>query len=91
MSRENIKHLQEIPNIGKAIEKELNIIGISLPGQLIGKDPYKMYSKLCNITNKKHDPCIIDVFISAVRYMEGGPPRKWWEFTEERKNKLGAI
>ena len=42
MSRENIKHLQDIPNIGKAIEKELNLIGIKSPQQLIGKDPYKM-------------------------------------------------
>ena len=55
------------------------------PIELTGKDPYQMYSDLCRITQKKHDPCIIDVFISAVRYMEGGPPKKWWEFTEKRK------
>ena len=91
MSRENIKHLQQIPNIGKAIEKELNVIGINLPGQLIGKDPYKMYNELSNITHQKQDPCLLDVFISAVRYMEGGPAKKWWEFTEERKNKLGVY
>lgn len=90
MSRKNIKHLQDIPNIGKAIEKELNIIGINLPQQLIGKDPYAMHNELCTITNKKHDPCLIDVFISAVRYMEGGPAKKWWAFTKERKNKLGT-
>lgn len=89
MVRENISHLQEIPNIGKAIAKELNVIGIDLPAQLIGKDPYKMYDELTNITHQKKDPCLLDVFISAVRYMEGGPVKKWWEFTEERKNKLG--
>lgn len=89
MSRENIRHLQEIPNIGKAIAKDLNLIGIDLPRQLIGNDPYKMYTELCNITQQKQDPCVLDVFISAVRYMEGGPAKKWWEFTEERKNKLG--
>ena len=90
MSRTDIKSLQEIPNVGKAIEKDFNIVGVNSPKQLIGKDPYKMYNELCNATNQKHDPCVIDVFISAVRYMEGGPPKKWWEFTEERKNKLGA-
>lgn len=89
MSRENIKHLQEIPNIGKAIEKDLNLIGIQIPKQLVGNDPYMMYSKLCTITNKKHDPCILDIFISAVKYMEGDSAKKWWAFTEERKNKLG--
>ncbi len=90
MSKTDIKSLQEIPNVGKAIEKYFNIIGVNSPKQLIGKDPYKMYNELCNATNKKHDPCVIDVFISAVRYMEGGPPKKWWEFTAERKIKLGA-
>ena len=90
MSRTDIKSLQEIPNVGNAIENAFNIIGINSPKQLIGKDPYKMYNELCNTTNQQHDPCVIDVFISAVRYMEGGPSKKWWEFTEERKNKLGA-
>ena len=88
--RIDINHLQEIPNVGKAIEKDFNIIGIDSPKQLIGKDPYKMYSDLCNSTHQIHDPCVIDVFISAVKYMEGGPPKKWWEFTQERKNKLGT-
>jgi len=90
MSRTDIKSLQEIPNVGKAIEKVFNIIGIYLPKQLIGKNPYKMYKELCNATNQKYDPCVIDIFISAVRYMEGGPPKRWWEFTEERKNKMSA-
>ena len=40
------------------------------------------------VTGQKYDPCIIDVFISAVRYMDGGPARKWWEFTNERKKKM---
>ena len=88
MSRIDIKHLQDIPNVGKATEKHFNILGIHEPLQLIGRDPYEMYNDFCNITNKKHDPCLIDVFISAVRYMEGGPAKKWWKFTEERKNKL---
>ena len=90
MSRIDINNLQDIPNVGKAIEKIFNILGINKPIQLIGRDPYKMYNELCNVTNQKHDPCVIDVFISAVRYMEGGSPKKWWEFTEERKKKLGA-
>lgn len=90
MSRTDIKSLQEIPNVGNAIENLFSIIGIKSPKQLIGKNPYTMYNDLCNTTNQQHDPCVIDVFISAVRYMEGGPAKKWWEFTEERKNKLAA-
>ena len=88
MSRNEVKKFQDIPNVGKAIEKDFILLGIKEPIELIGKDPYQMYSDLCNITSNRHDPCVIDVFISAVRYMEGGPPKKWWEFTNERKKKL---
>ncbi len=87
MSRSEIRNFQDIPNVGKAIEKYFILLGIKEPIELIGMDPYKMYSDLCDVTCKRHDPCVIDVFISAVRYMEGGPYKKWWEFTKERKAK----
>ncbi len=89
MERKNIRNLQAIPNVGKAIEKDLIRLGITTPTDLIGQDPYQMYAELCGVTGKRHDPCVADVFIAAVRYMEGGPPQKWWEFTPERKRKLG--
>ena len=90
MPRNELKNLQDIPNVGKAIEKDFNLLEIKEPIQLIGRDPYQMYSELCNITCKQHDPCVIDVFIAAVRYMEGGPAKKWWEFTKERKKQLDS-
>jgi hypothetical protein len=85
MRRSEIKRFRDIPNIGPVIEKNLIYLGLNTPEDLIGKDPYQMYTDLCAITQNRQDPCIIDVFISAVRYMEGGPAKKWWEFTEERK------
>lgn len=90
MPRNEIKKLQDIPNVGKAIEKYFILLGINEPAELIGKDPYQMYNELCNITGKRLDPCVIDIFISAVRYMEGGPSKKWWEFTDERKKKMSV-
>ena len=91
MRRNDIERLQDIPNIGPAIEKDLIILGLHEPADLIGKDPYQMYKDLCAISQKRHDPCVIDVFISAVRYMEGGPAKKWWEYTEERKKHLDIL
>ena len=90
MQRSEIKKLQDIPNIGKAMEKDLLLLGIRHPVELIGRDPYQMYSELCEITGIRHDPCVIDVFISAVKYMQGGPSVKWWTFTNERKQKMGV-
>ena len=88
MKRSEIKIYRDLPNVGVVIEKDFIALGIEGPIELIGKDPYKMYGELCRITQKRHDPCVLDVFISAVQYMEGGPAKKWWEFTEERKSHL---
>jgi hypothetical protein len=90
MHRTEIKKLRDIPNVGEAIEKELALLGISEPVELIGSDPYQMYRDLCKITSRRQDPCVIDVFISAVRYMEGAPAKKWWEYTRERKQRLAG-
>ena len=90
MVRNNIKKFQEIPNVGKATEKDFFLLGINTPFELVGRDPYQMYRDLCELTNQHHDPCVIDVFIAAIRYMEGGAVKKWWEFTLERKNHLKA-
>jgi len=86
--RTNIYKMNEIPNVGPAITKDFALLNIFNPSELIGKDPYKMYYELCQATGAKHDPCVIDVFISAVRFMEGEPSRKWWYYTPERKRKL---
>jgi hypothetical protein len=65
--------------------KDLEILGIDRPEQLRGLDPLQMYDDLCRITGHRHDPCVIDVFIAAVRFMEGSPATPWWRYTSERK------
>ena len=84
-ARKNVKELEDLPNIGKSIAADLRSIGIQRPVQLRGKNPRARYEKVCRVTSERQDPCLLDVFISAVRYMEGGPPLPWWKFTAARK------
>ena len=86
--RSNINDLNKIPNVGPATISYLNILGINKPFELIGRNPYSMYKELCKITGKQFDPCLADVFISAVKFMEGAPPQEWWYYTEDRKKRL---
>lgn len=88
MPRTNIKRLIDIPNVGKAIAQDLGELGIKQAADLIGKDPYQMYEQLCVNTGRRHDPCVLDIFIAAVTYMEGGPAKKWWAYTPQRKARL---
>ena len=86
--------LEEIPNIGPSLAGSLERAGIRRPSQLKGKDPYVLYATLCKRTGVRHDPCVLDTFISAVRYMEGGPAQPWWHFTPERREnqaRYGAV
>ncbi len=86
--RETVSRLVDLPNIGKAMEKDLNLLGIDCPSKLIGKEPFELYEELCLRTGKNHDPCIIDIFMSVIHFMEGGDPLPWWSFTDERKKHI---
>jgi hypothetical protein len=73
-NRETALNLEDLTNIEKVMAQDL-----------IGKDGYQLYDKLCSITGRRHDPRVIDVFLSVVDFMNGGNAKPWWEFTKERK------
>ncbi len=80
--------LEDLPNVGPAIAADLRAIGIATPAALFGRNPYAMYDALNEVTGRRQDPCVLDTFIAAVRFVEGGPARPWWTYTAERKREL---
>jgi Pathogenicity locus len=88
--REELARLEDIPNIGPSIAADLRQLGVADPSDLPGRDPYKMYDDLCRIPGQHHDPCLLDTFIAAVRFMEGGPKKPWWKYTAERKREMAS-
>jgi hypothetical protein len=86
--RIDVARLEDIPNIGQSIAQDLRRLGISSPDELPGRDPYQMYDEICRVTKQRQDPCLLDTFIAAVRYMEGAPKTPWWKYTAERKRTL---
>ena len=85
-----LSRLEDIPNVGPSIAADLRQLRIKSPADLPGRDPYAMYPDLCRITSQRHDPCLLDTFIAAVRFMEGGPKKPWWAYTAERKREMAA-
>ena len=90
VDRTRVKKLTDLPNVGKATADDLCLLGFHSPEQLAGKCPFEMYERLCLETRQRHDPCVIDVFMSITHFMNGEPPRPWWEFTETRKRALAG-
>ncbi len=83
--RNTASKMTDLPNIGKVLSADLASIGLTHPKQLIGQDAYELHQRLCEKRGEKQDDCVIDVFLSAIAFMQGGEARPWWHFTEERK------
>ncbi|QNM98433.1 helix-hairpin-helix domain-containing protein [Chitinimonas koreensis] len=90
VDRAHLENLTDLPNIGKASAEDLRLLGVDRPAQLAGRDPFELYWQLCDLTGQRHDPCVIDVFMSVTSFMDGGPARPWWDFTDERKRRLAG-
>ncbi len=88
--RTRITEFEALPNVGPATAGDFRLLGFAAPAALIGQDPFRLYDRLCEATGVRQDPCVADVFIATVRFMEGAPPRDWWFYTAERKRLFAA-
>ena len=89
-SRESVVRFEQIPNVGPRIAEDFRRLRIAHPHHLAGQDPYALYDRLNDLAGRQ-DPCVLDTFIAAVRYMEGAPKMPWWKYTAERKRRLGSA
>ncbi|KAI9881645.1 MAG: hypothetical protein M1823_006644, partial [Watsoniomyces obsoletus] len=79
------RRLDQLPNVGPAMADDLRLIGIHDPAHLKGEDPLTLYRRLCEITGRRHDPCVLDTFLAIVDFMSGAAPAPWWAYTPQRK------
>lgn len=85
-SRAEVVSFEQIPNVGSSIADDFRSIGMESPEQLVGHDPLKIYQAICDQSGSFHDPCVLDVVMSAVDFMNGAQPKKWWDYTKQRKS-----
>ncbi|MFN7734411.1 MAG: helix-hairpin-helix domain-containing protein [Pirellula sp.] len=91
VQRDRVKVLTDLPNVGRATEKDLLLLGYSTPAAIRGECPYALHQRLCEVTGVRHDPCVIDVFMSITRFLDGEEPKPWWDYTPERKAALAKA
>jgi hypothetical protein len=80
--------LLELANVGPAVARYLERVGITQTSQLVGRDAVEIYEEMCAVSGRRHDPCLLDTVMSAVEQADGGPARPWWHYTAERKRML---
>jgi hypothetical protein len=84
------RELSDLANVGPATLADFRTLGIGTVAQLARQDAFRLYDRLCRRTAVRHDPCCIDVFLSAIDQAKGNPPQPWWAFTAFRKQALAA-
>lgn len=72
--REKVRRFTDLPNIGPAAAHDFELLGFSEPAQLAGADPLHLYESLCVVTGTRHDPCVLDVFMSVTDFLGGVRP-----------------
>ncbi len=89
-SRSEFTDLEQLPDVGPAVAAYLRQAGGGPSPGPAGPGPYAMYEEVCRSTGTRLDPCLLDTFIAAVRFMGGEGAKPWWAYTAERKRELAA-
>jgi hypothetical protein len=55
--------------------RDLQILAIESPGDLVGRDPLELYRSLGERRGARQDPCVLDVVLSVTRFLAGKQPR----------------
>jgi hypothetical protein len=71
--------------VGPAVARDLLRLGMTKTADLAGQDPDLLYTRLCALDGKRHDPCVLDTLSAVVAYANGEPVQPWWAFSRQRK------
>ncbi|HEY4995218.1 MAG TPA: helix-hairpin-helix domain-containing protein [Aestuariivirga sp.] len=93
MPRTSVMQLAELRNIGKAMLRDFDLLGITSVAQLAGQDADELYTRIGILTGARHDPCVHDTYAAAIHQAKTGEALNWWAFTPLRKERqrLGSF
>jgi Pathogenicity locus len=91
MKKKETRNLRDLYSVGPATVRDLKLLGITAVGQLVGQDAGKLYDRLCRLSGKRCDPCMMDVLSAAIAQAQDPnlpkEKRKWWYWSRIRKSR----
>ena len=85
----NERRLADLVSIGPAMLKDFDLLGIRTVKQLARQKPESLYERLCKVTGKSQDICVLDTFSAAVAQARNSKPPaeecQWWYWSRRRK------
>ena len=82
-----VEQLADLRNIGKAMLKDFDLLGIASVKQLARCNADRLYARIQDLTRTRHDPCVWDTYAAAIHQAKTGEALAWWEFTKVRKQR----
>lgn len=83
------RRLGDLVSIGPAMLKDFELLGIRSIAQLARQKPESLYEKLCRVTGKSQDICVLDTFSAAVAQARNphlpAAQCQWWYWSRKRK------
>jgi Pathogenicity locus len=83
------RRLEHLISVGPAILRDLELLEIRTMERLARSNPERMYKRLCRVTGRHQDICVLDVFRAAVaQARDPGLPAEqcvWWYWSRKRK------
>jgi Pathogenicity locus len=83
------RRLEDLISVGPAMLRDFELLGIRSVAQLARQNPRRMYERLNRASGQRQDPCVLDVFCTAVAQARN--PRlpaeecQWWYWSKKRK------
>jgi len=89
-SASTASRLEDLPNIGKSMARDLSLIGIGIgtPRELAGRWALVVFRELAGVIGKRHDPCVLHTLLAVEHFLKTSEALPWWEFTLEGKRLL---
>ncbi len=85
-SAADFRDLRRIPGVGSSLAQDLADLGIHRVTDLRGKDPERLYERLCKVRGAHVDRCVLYVFRCAVYFASEPCPKtqllKWWNWKD---------
>ncbi len=82
--------LLALRNIGPAMRRDFEQLGIRSVAQLARHSATALYARIQELTDTRHDPCVLDTYAAAIHQARSGEALPWWQFSRERKARAAA-
>jgi hypothetical protein len=90
-----LDEFEVLPGVGPSIAADLRQLGVKSLKDLARRDPERLYTRLCDLTKEKQDPCVLYVFRCAVYASRTSLPKrdllKWENWMGRRFDGNGRV